>query len=392
MSHGGRPPEEETRRRETGRTPEGRDITPAVGRRGGPGVWKRARKGARPALARPDWGDAKWSFLYDKDTRYAARGATNGSVPEAARRMRGGEELRSEVQGPIINAVVWTWEIPVYFWFGGMAAGSSFAAVAADLAGDEDAARVARAVALAAVLPCPPLLIADLGRPMRFLHMMRIFKPRSPMSMGSWCLVAFSSTVAAAVGADWLGLKGAAKGFGAATAALGTYLGSYTGVLLASTATPVWARSHKLLPGIFICTAAATGAAANRFALAARGAPAGDPSRDALAHVETVAMGAELALSMVNERGLGILRRSLEEGRPGRLFSAAKWAARAGLALRAVRTAQARPWAEHASSAIFMAAALLFRFAWLEAGKASAHDDEAVAIMHRRPREGQAAA
>jgi formate-dependent nitrite reductase membrane component NrfD len=247
-------------------------------------------------------------------------------------------------------------------------------------------------VALAAAIPCPPLLIADLGRPLRFLHMLRIFKPRSPMSMGTWCLVGFSSTAAAAVLADWLGLDRAGRRLGAATAALGTYLGAYTGVLLASTATPVWARSHRLLPGIFICTAAATGAAANRFALAATGRPAGDASRDALAHVETAAMAAELVLSAVNERNLGILRRSLEDGRAGRTFEAAKWGARAGLALRAVRNASARPWAEHASSAIFMAAALLFRFGWLAAGRASAHDDEAVAIMHRRAREGQAAA
>ena len=392
MSHGGRPPEEEIRRRESRHTPEGRDVTPAVGKRGQPALWKRAKRGARPALSRPAWGDAKWSFLYGGDrTQYARRGQTDGEVPEAARRMRGGPDVPVEVQGPVINPVVWTWEIPVYFWFGGMASGSSFAAVAADVAGDEDAARLARLVTLAAALPCAPLLIADLGRPLRFLHMLRIFKPRSPMSMGSWCLVGFSSAAAAAAGADWLGARGAAKRLGAATAVLGTYLGSYTGVLLAATATPVWARSHRFLPAIFVCTGAATGAAANRLALAATGtARPGDPSREALAAVETVAMTAELALSSLNERRLGMLNHALEEGRPGKLFSLAKWGVRAGLALRAARPQPVRGWAEHASSVVFLASGLAFRFAWLEAGKASARDDEAVAVMSRRRHEGQA--
>jgi formate-dependent nitrite reductase membrane component NrfD len=102
-------------------------------------------------------------------------------------------------------------------------------------------------VALAAALPSAPLLVLDLGRPLRFLHMLRIFKPRSPMSMGAWCLAAFSGAATLAVGADILGHGKPARALGAATVLLGTYLGSYTGVLLAATAVPVWARSRALL-------------------------------------------------------------------------------------------------------------------------------------------------
>ena len=90
----------------------------------------------------------------------------------------------------MIHAAVWTWEVPVYFFVGGLAAGSALVAVACDSVGDHEAAALARKVALGAVIPAPALLIADLGRPARFFNMLRIFKPRSPMSMGSWCLVA----------------------------------------------------------------------------------------------------------------------------------------------------------------------------------------------------------
>ena len=103
----------------------------------------------------------------------------------AAQAAREGE-LPTIIQGPIINPPVWTWEVPLYFWFGGIAAGSSFVALACDLAGDQRSAAVARKVALGALAPSPVLLIIDLGRPGALLNMLRIFKPRSPMSMGAW--------------------------------------------------------------------------------------------------------------------------------------------------------------------------------------------------------------
>ncbi len=152
-------------------------------------------------------------------------------------------------------------------------------------------------------------------------------------------------------------------------------------MLLASTAVPVWARSRATLPPLFICTAAAGGAAANRLVLAAVGVPRGHPTRAALGTVETVAMAAELALSSFNERRLGRLGRALDEGGPGRAFTVAKWAVRSGLA---VRFGSRHTAAHHAASALYLLAALAFRFGWVEAGKASARDDEAVARMARR--------
>lgn len=357
-----------------------RDTTPALGTHGEPGSWRRAEEGADVALARGRWRDAAWSFLYRRDTDYAPPDASVGRVPDAAREARTGE-LAGPVNGPIIKAPVWTWEIPLYFWFGGIAAGASFVALSCDLADDHRSARTARAVSLAALLPCPPLLIADLGRPARFLNMLRIVKVRSPMSMGAWCLSVFGALISAAVGADLLERRPEARALGAGTAVVGGYLGSYTGVLLAATAVPVWARSRLFLGPIFVATATATGAAATRLALVVTGVPEDHPTRTALGRVETGAMSLELLLSAVNKHRLGRLKGALDEGRPGRLFKAAEAAIGCGLALRAAR--RYGVWTHHVASALYLLGGLAFRYAWVGAGQTSAGDHEAVALTAR---------
>jgi formate-dependent nitrite reductase membrane component NrfD len=387
VSHGHGPPPEERIRAREGRVIDGRDVTPAVGTRGEPGDWRRAAEGAEVRGFRRRFADAGWSFLYGTGrSRYAAAPADgDGDVRAAARAMRDGREVPVEVKGPVIRPNVWTWEVPVYFWFGGTASGAAFAALACEAAGDARSARVARMVAVGAAGCGGPLLIMDLGRPQRFLHMFRIFKTRSPMSMGAWCLLAFSNTGGAALAADLLGRPRTARALSAATAAFGLYLGSYTGVLLASTAVPAWARSRRFLGPIFMCTATASGAAATRLALAATGtARTGHPTRDGLAAVEAIAMAAELALSALNDRGLGIAGRALESGRSGRLLKTARALNAGGLAARfASRGGRGGPVADNAPSALFLAAALLYRLGWVAAGRPSALDHEAVAALAR---------
>ncbi|GAC1316565.1 MAG: polysulfide reductase NrfD [Thermoleophilaceae bacterium] len=387
MSGGkGQPPEDVTRELYDAQAHAGtRDMAPAVGRRGGPGPYGRGVEGAGVAFHRRAWQDSRWSYLFKRgDTDYAIRVTTEGArrVAGWAQRMRGGTEPGPGLHGPMMHPAVWTWEVPLYFWFGGMASGSSFIALACDLSGDRRAARTARLVTLATIIPAPPLLIMDLGRPERFLNMLRIFKPRSPMSMGAWCLNGFSGLATAAVAADLLGRDRTARAAGGATAAVGTYLGSYTGVLLAATAVPVWARSRLYLPPIFICTATATGAAANRLVLAATGTRVGDPTRTALGTVETTAMAAELALSSFNEKRLGKVGDALSDGDAGRLFNLAKWSVRLGLALRFARK-RGGPWTHHLASCLYLLGGLAFRFAWVSAGSASATDDEIVARTAR---------
>jgi formate-dependent nitrite reductase membrane component NrfD len=344
-----------------------RDMTPATGNGAAPDF---GRKTGEPvALHRDDWSDARWSFLYD-GTGYAdAEPAGPGEFGPLG-----------EVAPGMLKAPVWTWEVPLYFWTGGIASGSAFVALACDLAGDHRSARIARLVSLAALAPSPPLLILDLGRPERFYNMLRIVKPRSPMSMGAWALTVFGNLLAGAVGADLLGRKKTARTLGAATAVVGGYLGSYTGVLLASTAVPLWARSRLFLGPIFVCTATATGAAATRLVLVATGVESGAPSRTALRHVQAGAIAAEMALSMLNERRLGAHAEPLRRNRKMR------WAKRlvnAGLGLQFLRARSGRSEAGHAASVLYLLAGLLFRYAWVEAGPESARDDRAVAELAR---------
>jgi formate-dependent nitrite reductase membrane component NrfD len=361
--------------------PQSRDIRPSIGSPGAPASWRRAAPDAHVAIARPGWGDAQWSYLFKEDTRYAGAELAPGELAEANRRGRWAP-MPATVQGPFIKGPVWTWEVPLYFWVGGIAAGSAFVAVAADLAGDARSAVLARRVALGAVLPAPVLLIADLGRPARFLNMLRIFKPRSPMNTGAWCLAAFSATATGAVGADLTGARRAAALLGGATAALGGYLGSYTGVLLAATAVPLWARSRTFLPPIFVATATATGAAACRLTLEACGLPREHPTRTALARLEAGAIAVELALSTANEHRLGRAGDVLSAGRAGAWFRSAKGLVLAGLALQLVR-GRLGERAQDLASACYLAGGLCFRYAWVDAGRASAADDEAVARMAR---------
>lgn len=384
-----------------------RQTTPALGVPGGPASYRRAVDGAPVALHARRFADAAWSFLYARGSRYASErsgvdaevaavgrtdaeslagqnGRVDAEVARAARSARIDAPLGA-VQGPVMKPAVWTWEVPIYFWFGGIAAGASFVALACDLAGDRRSARAARKVALAGIAPCPPLLISDLGRPARFLNMLRIFKPRSPMSMGAWCMSAFGSLAGASVLADLTGRDRVGRGIGAANAVVGGYLGSYTGVLLASTAVPLWARSRLFLGPIFVATAAATGAAATRLVLVAGGLPIGHPTRQALGRIETGAMATELVLSSLNERRLGTLAEPLSEGRSGGLFKLGKAAAGSGLALRLARR-RAGPAAHHLASVLYLAGGLAFRKAWVAAGLDSARDDRAVAEMARSGR------
>ncbi len=354
-----------------------RDMRPAVGTPAGPAGWERADADADVAMARPEWGDAVWSFLYKRDTDYASVEPAPGQIAEASLRARGGTEP-GPVNGPFLHAPLWTWEVPTYFWVGGIASGAAFVAFAADLAGDHRSARIARLVALGAIAPAPVLLISDLGRPARFLNMLRVFKPRSPMNVGAWCLMGFSATLTGAVGADRVRHDRTARALGGATAVLGGYLGSYTGVLLAATAIPVWARSRYFLGPVFVATATATGAAATRLALVGAGLPQGHPTRRALSRLEAVAMGAELTLSQVNERRIGDTGRALE----GRLLTTAKVLVNAGFALQ-LAGRRLGPRAEDAASVSYLLAGLAFRFAWVEAGKTSARDDAVVADTAR---------
>lgn len=221
-----------------------------------------------------------------------------------------GRYARSYQGVPPVKKSTWEWYIAVYFWLAGIASGSWLAAAAEELAGggDRGVVRAGRYLALGGVLGGTALLIADLGRPERFLDMLRVFRARSAMNLGSWGLSAFGGVAAAAAalqlaedvrGPDsrsgrlsrgWPG-----RTLHLAGLPLALFIGSYTGVLLASTSTPAWARRRHVLPPLFLAAGASNGFAAVSAAVELGGS-ASPVARHRLERAETIALATELAL------------------------------------------------------------------------------------------------
>jgi len=160
-------------------------------------------------------------------------------------------------QIPLLKEPPWTWEIPLYFFVGGAAGAAAVVGAIADYTGgDRELVRHARWIAAAGSVISPALLISDLGRPKRFLSMLRVFKPQSPMSVGVWTLVGFSSSSVAAAFAGFLRdrygsslpLRVLEDGGQAASLLFGLPFSNYTGVLIGATAIPIWNRNPGSLP------------------------------------------------------------------------------------------------------------------------------------------------
>jgi formate-dependent nitrite reductase membrane component NrfD len=262
---------------------------------------------------------------------------------------------------PLLKPPVWTWEIPLYFFVGGAAGASAMIAVAAQVSGaNESLVRDARRIAALGAIVSTPLLISDLGRPERFLNMLRVFKPQSPMSVGAWTLVAFSSFSTAAVFADEVQRRTALRvsflrdASGAFAALTGLGMATYTGVLLGATAIPAWAEHVNMLPIHFAASAVAS--AASLLELCGH--------RDsALGLLASAASTYEIVATTKVARG-GLTSNSLK--------AAALLSGAIPLALRVLGLRSKR--ARRAAALASLAGSLMTRFAWVEAGKASARD------------------
>jgi len=245
---------------------------------------------------------------------------TTGYTPDPERE----QQESTYYDRPVLKAPVWRWEIIWYFFFGGLASGCYvIASIAAFFGSQEDrvVARTGYYASLLALLPCPVLLTKDLGRPERFLNMLRLFKVKSPMSMGTWALVSFSlfSGTTAVIQAARDGLLG--RWWGARLLAalpqalialpgtvLGTFLGGYTGVLLTATSIPLWSRS-KLLGAIFISSAMSTSSALISLILRLTNAPIRTLHK--LECLEWVALLTEMVGMLTFLRGTGRAARPL---------------------------------------------------------------------------------
>ena len=264
---------------------------------------------------------------------------------------------------PIIKAPVWTWEIPVYFYVGGLAGTAAGLSRLAEAGGNDVLARRASAVAAAGAAVSPALLISDLGRPERFLHMLRLFKVTSPMSVGSWVLAGFGATISAGAADHAAGGRLPGGRLARTVAAgLGLPLASYTAALVANTAVPVWHESRRTLPFVFVSGAAASAGGA----LTALTPPeAAGPAR----RLAVAGAVAEIVATKAMERGLGELSDAYER----RFNVGARVAFAAGGAIVAVAGRRSRT-AAAAGGLLLNCGALLTRWSVYKAGFASARN------------------
>ncbi|MER7370330.1 NrfD/PsrC family molybdoenzyme membrane anchor subunit, partial [Nonomuraea wenchangensis] len=172
-------------------------------------------------------------------------------VPEA--------DFRSYYGLPVLNEPTWhDYDIAGYLFLGGLAGASSILAAAAGVTGRPRLARAGKVGALCAIGGSFYALIHDLGKPSRFVNMLRVFKVTSPMSVGTWILSAYGpqaglAAVTAVTGRFPRLGRAASAGAGLTGAAVATY----TAVLVADTAVPLWHDGHRELPLLFAGSAMA---------------------------------------------------------------------------------------------------------------------------------------
>jgi len=293
-----------------------------------------------------------------------------------------GTEMQSYYGRPIVKEPVWQPEIPAYFFTGGIAGGCSLLHGFARVAGYDRLAKTALYVGAAADVVSPGLLISDLGRPERFLHMLRVFKVTSPMSVGSWVLFVSGGASSTAAALELIGklrpVKWAAE---AVSFASGAPLATYTGTLLADTAIPVWSEARKELPWLFGASAAASaGAATALFAPMEEGGPA---RRLAIAGV-----AAELGVMEAMQHRLGFVGEVYKKEAAGKLARASKVLTASGAALLATRGRRSRG-AVVAGSALVLAGELALRWSVFRAGFQSARDPRYTVIPQKQRKEAR---
>lgn len=268
---------------------------------------------------------------------------------------------------PVLKEPVWrSPEVPGYLFLGGLASASSLLAAFAQASGNRELARVSKVGAAAAIGLSGVALVTDLGRPKRFLNMLRVFKVTSPMSVGSWLIASYGPLAAAAAASAVTGkLPRAGAAATAAAAALGAGVGTYTAALICDTAVPAWHDGHREMPYVFAGSAATAAGGLGMLAVTPRSAaPA----------VRFAVLGAatELTAKSMLLRRLEDGAKPYQEGRAGKLMEAGEVLTAAGLA-GAVLAGRDRT-ATALSGLALLAASALTRFGVFEAGRASARD------------------
>lgn len=289
-------------------------------------------------------------------------------------------EFTSYYGRPVVKPAPWGDDVAAYLFLGGVAGGSALLGLGGQLTGRPTLRRNARLGALAAVSVGAVALVKDLGRPERFLHMLRTFKVTSPMSVGSWILSAFSAGTAVAAAAEIDRMSGkrlplgplrpvlqAVEGpAGVGAALFGGPLAAYTAVLLGDTATPTWNAAHEELPFVFVSSATLASAG---LAMITTPVEEAGPARK-LAALGVV--GDLVATRVMEHRMDPVTAEPLHEGKAGAML---KWSERLAAAggLGSLLAGRSRVVAA-ASGLALLAASALTRFGVFEAGLASARD------------------
>nr|CAA9341902.1 MAG: Formate dehydrogenase O putative subunit [uncultured Nocardioidaceae bacterium] len=290
-------------------------------------------------------------------------------VPEA--------DFRSYYGRPILKPPAWKEpDVPLYLFLGGVAGASSVLAEGAAAADLPALRRVARLSAATGAGLGTVALIHDLGRPMRFLNMLRVVKPTSPLSVGTWILSPFAAFASAAAASEVTGIAprlGRLAGVGAAF--FGPPLSTYTAALLCNTAVPSWHEAHREMPFLF---AGSASAAAGGLAMTLVPVDQAGPAR----RLAAVGAALELGATEVMEHNLGpLLAEPYKLGRPGRLLRAARALTIAG-GLGSVVSGRSRVLSALSGLAL-MGGSVLMRFGVYGAGVASTKDPKYVVIPQR---------
>lgn len=319
--------------------------------------------------------------MSDRDRRTSSK--PKGSMVPAA-------DFQSYYGRSVLKAPVWhERDIAGYFFLGGLAGGSALLAAGADLTGRPALRRIGRVTALGSISLSMAALVNDLGRPARFVHMLRVVKVTSPMSVGTWLLVGFTPSVAVAAAgevADRLplpaplrsGVAYAARPAGLSAAAFAPFVVTYTGALIADTAVPLWHDAHRHLPYLF-----GAGALSAAGGVAAAVAPADEagPAR----RMAVLAAAADVGSTQRMERDLGMVGEPLRRHRAGTLMTVARWATVGGAATLAV--AGGRGPVSRAARALggtaLAVGSLAMRLGVFAAGRDSATDPKYTVVPQR---------
>lgn len=316
---------------------------------------------------------------------------TGGSQHDGGRpRRRGGEtpmvpeaSFASYYGQPIINQPVWEApDIPGYLFLGGLAGASTLLGAGAQATGRRRLLRVCKLGSAAAAALSTVALVHDLGRPERFYNMLRVFKPTSPMSVGSWILAGYGTASGVAAASEVTGrLPRVGRAAFWASVPLAPGLAAYTAALISNTAVPSWHEGYREMPFVFVASGATAAAG-----LGLLGAPVAENAP--AVRLAVLGGAGELAASKVMEKRIGLAAEPYHQGRADRYMKLGEALTAAGM-VGAVLGGRRHRLVAALSGAALMAASAATRWGIFHAGLQSAKDPKYTVEPQRRRRQGR---